>query len=77
MIILVDVAEISEDWNPYNSDDVDSTPNNQVATEDDQDDAPVWVGIVTGLGDRPYIILTSAVLIIFATGIVLIKKYVL
>jgi len=74
---FVNVAEISEDWNPYDSDDVDSTPNNLIATEDDQDDAPVWVGIVTGLGDQPYIILTTAVLAILATGIVLIKKYVL
>lgn len=74
---FVNVAEISEDWNPYDSDDVDSTPNNKVESEDDQDDAPVWVGIVTGLGDRPYILLTSTVLLILATGIFLIKKYVL
>lgn len=74
---FVNVAEISEDWNPYDSDDVDSTPNNLIATEDDQDDAPVWVGIVTGLGDQPYIVLTTAVLVILATGVILIKKYVL
>ena len=74
---FVNVAEISEDWNPYDSDDVDSTPNNLIASEDDQDDAPVWIGIVTGLGDQPYIILTTTVLMILATGIILIKKYVL
>ena len=74
---FVNVAEISEDWNQYDSDDVDSTPNNLIATEDDQDDAPVWVGIVTGLGDQPYILLTTVVLVILASGVILIKKYVL
>ena len=74
---FVNVAEISEDWNPYDSKDIDSTPNNKVEGEDDQDDAPVWIGVVTGLGDRPYILLTSTVLVILATGIILIKKYVL
>ncbi len=74
---FVNVAEISEDWNPYDSHDVDSTPNNNDITEDDEDDAPVWVGVATGLGDRPYILLTSVVLVILGTGIILIKKYVL
>jgi uncharacterized repeat protein (TIGR01451 family) len=74
---FVNVAEISEDWNSYNSDDVDSIPDNLVATEDDYDDAPVWVGIVTGIADQPYILLTSVVLVILGTGIFLIKKYVL
>ena len=74
---FVNIAEISEDWNPYDSDDIDSTPDNFNPNEDDQDDAPVWVSIVTGLGDQPYIILTSVVLVILATGVILIKKYVL
>ncbi len=74
---FVNVAEITEHWNPYGSPDVDSTPNNQVPTEDDYDNAPVYVGIVTGLTGRPYIVLTSAVLLILGTGIILIKKYVL
>lgn len=74
---FVNVAEISEDWNPYGSGDVDSTPNNLVPTEDDYDDAPVWIGITTGLSDRPYILLTGTVLVILGTGIFLIKKYVL
>ena len=71
------VAEITEDWNPYDSDDVDSTPGNNNPKEDDQDDAPVWVGITTGLDDQPYIILPTAFLMILATGVILIKKYVL
>ncbi len=74
---FVNVAEISDDWNPNDSHDVDSTPNNLVPTEDDYDDAPVWIGIITGIADRPYIVLTSAVLLILGTGIFLIKKYVL
>ena len=74
---FINVAEISEDWNPYDSDDVDSTPNNLISTEDDQDEAAVWVGVVTGLGDQPYLILTTVVLVILATGVILIKKYVL
>lgn len=74
---FVNIAEISEDWNEYDSPDVDSTPNNQVPTEDDYDTAPVLVSIATGLGDGPYIILTTAVLTILGTGIFLIKKYVL
>ena len=74
---FVNVAEISEDWNEYESEDVDSTPDNLISTEDDQDDAPVYVSIGTGLGGQPYLILTSVVLLILATGIFLIKKYVL
>ena len=74
---FVNVAEISEDWNEYESEDVDSTPDNLISTEDDQDDAPVYVSIGTGLGGQPYLVLTSVVLLILATGIFLIKKYVI
>lgn len=73
----VNVAEISEHDNPYNSDDVDSTPDNLISTEDDQDDAPVYVSISTGLSGEPYFVLTSVVLLILGTGIFLIKKYVI
>ncbi len=74
---FMNIAEITEHWNPYGSPDIDSTPNNQVPTEDDYDNAPVYVGIVTGLGERPYILLTGTVLLVIGVGIVLIKKYVL
>ena len=74
---FVNIAEISEDWNEYDSEDVDSTPDNLISTEDDQDDEPVYVSIGTGLGDQPYYVLTSVVLLILATGIFLIKKYVI
>lgn len=74
---FVNTAEISEDWNEYESEDIDSTPDNLISTEDDQDDAPVYVSIGTGLGGQPYLVLTSVVLLILATGIFLIKKYVI
>ena len=74
---FINIAEISDDWNEYDSPDVDSTPDNQVPTEDDYDTAPVLVSISTGLGGQPYIILTTSVLLILGTGLVLIKKYVL
>ena len=75
---FINIAEISDDWNEYDSPDIDSTPDNQVPTEDDYDTAPVWVSISTGLLENgPYIILTTAVLAILGTGIFLIKKYVL
>lgn len=73
---FINTAEISEDSNSYDSEDVDSTPDNLISTEDDQDDAPVYVSIGTGLGGEPYLVLTSVVLAILATGIFLIKKYV-
>ena len=75
---FINIAEISDDWNEYGSDDIDSTPNNLVETEDDYDTAPVYVSISTGLGNATtYIGLTTIVLAILGTGIVLIKKYVI
>ena len=72
----VNVAEISADKNDSNTPDVDSTPNNKVMTEDDIDDAPVILSISTGSAPV-YTSLAMVVLIILATGITLIKKYVL
>ena len=72
----VNTAEISKDYNDNGSKDIDSTPDNKVAGEDDIDTAPVLLSISTGV-DRPYIILPTAVITILATGIILIKKYVL
>ena len=46
--LKVNVAEISEDYNESNTPDIDSTPNNQVEGEDDQDDAPVILSLKTG-----------------------------
>ena len=74
--LKVNVAEISEDYNESNTPDIDSTPNNQVEGEDDQDDAPVILSLQTGTTGQ-YIILTMSILAIMATGIALIRKYVI
>ena len=72
----INVAEISDDRNDSDTPDIDSTPNNRVLDEDDIDNAPVVVTISTGTVPT-YITLTTTVLVIMATGIILIKKYVL
>ena len=72
----VNIAEITEDYNDSGTPDIDSTPNNRVMTEDDIDDAPVILSISTG-AEPVYIVLTTTVLAILATGIILIKKFVL
>ena len=72
----INIAEISEDKNDSNTPDVDSTPDNKVSTEDDIDDAPVILSISTG-AEPVYTALVLVVLVILATGITLIKKYVL
>ncbi len=69
-------AEISEDYNDLGIPDVDSKPDNYLDGEDDIDDAPVILSIVTG-GFPTYLLLTTTVLGIFAGGIYLIKKYVI
>lgn len=72
----VNIAEISKDENDKGSPDIDSTPDNKKAEEDDQDDAPVILSISTG--EEPvYVVLSTTVLTILAIGIILIKKYVL
>ena len=65
-------AEISED----SDDDIDSTPDNNTPGEDDIDDASVVLSIVTGIGEH-YLGVITAVLVILAGGIILIKKFVL
>ena len=73
----INVAEISEDYNEKgDTPDIDSIPDNEVDGEDDIDDAPVMLTISTG-STPTYIGLTFAVTTILATGIVLIKKFVL
>ena len=48
MGVMTNTAEISEDYNEYGVHDIDSTPNNKKAGEDDIDDAPVMLAIKTG-----------------------------
>ena len=70
------VAEISKDYNVYQTPDIDSTPDNQVPGEDDIDDAEVMLTVKTGEAIT-YIGLTTIVLVMLVAGIVVIKKKVL
>ncbi len=72
----INVAEISKDYNAYGAPDIDSTPGNNKAGEDDIDDAPVVLSVKTGQIVM-YFTLTGIVLGALAGGIILIKKYVL
>ncbi len=74
--LKVNIAEISKDKNDSDTPDIDSTPDNFVPEEDDQDDAPVILSVKTG-EIRFYITLTAIVLVTLAGGVILIKKYVL
>ena len=73
----INIAEISKDYNSSNTPDIDSTPDNEKADEDDIDDAPMMLAIKTGIDIEPkYVALTAVVLVILTTGTVLIKKFV-
>ena len=74
--LKTNIAEISEDYNDKGAHDIDSTPDNKVPGEDDQDDAPVLISISTGEA-KIYYTLGFTVLITIAGGIILIKKFVL
>ena len=74
--LKVNVAEISADKNDSNTPDIDSIPNNRKDGEDDIDNAEVFLAISTGTAPT-YIALTTTVIAIMATGVALIKKYVL
>lgn len=76
MGVMVNTAEISEDKNESDTPDIDSTPNNKKEGEDDIDDAPVALTMVTGNGPM-YIGITAGTLAIIAGGVFLIKKYVI
>ena len=76
MGVMINTAEISEDYNESDTPDIDSTPNNKKEGEDDIDDAPVALTMVTG-STPLYIGLTAGTLAIIAGGVFLIKKYVI
>lgn len=76
MGVMVNTAEISEDYNEYGVPDRDSTPDNKKWGEDDIDDAPVMLSISTGKAVT-YFTLGFVILVTIAGGVVLIKKYVL
>ncbi len=76
MGLKVNTAEISEDYNDYDVPDEDSTPDNKKPGEDDIDDAPVMLSVKTGKAVT-YIGLGLGILVIMASGVTLIKKYVI
>ena len=74
--LKTNVAEISKDYNDSNTPDIDSTPDNNVPTEDDQDEASVIISIKTG--DMPmYLGLISASIATLGGGIYFIRRFVL
>ena len=74
--LKVNTAEISKDYNKFNTPDIDSTPNNKKEGEDDIDDAPVMLSIALG-NSKTYFGLSMLMLGTTAVGIFLIKKFVL
>ncbi len=74
--VKTNTAEISEDDNPYDVPDRDSTPDNQVPGEDDIDIAKVMLAIATG-APKTYFLLTLGLLVTIGTGVILIKKFVI
>ena len=79
MGLKTNIAEISEDYNKEGIQDRDSTPGNKKFGEDDIDTAEVLLAISTGIKNNAitYITIGSVILIVLATGIISIKKYVL
>ncbi len=69
-------AEIYEDYNEYDSPDIDSTPGNNTKGEDDIDDAPVIISTATG-NVPTYVTLSAISIGILAAGVILIKKFVI
>ena len=80
--IKTNIAEITEDYNDKNSEDIDSVPDTinpsgyEKEQEDDDDFALVVLSIKTG-NESSYIGLALVVLMILTGGIILIKKYAL
>ncbi len=74
--VKTNTAEITEDYNDKGVPDIDSTPGNKVPGEDDIDIAEVLLSISTGKA-QTYFVLGTAVLITLASGIAIIRKFVL
>lgn len=74
--LKTNTAEISEDDNPFDVPDKDSTPDNKKEGEDDIDIAKVILSIATG-APKTYFILTLGLLVIVGVGVFAIKKFVL
>ena len=67
-------AEIAEDYNEYGISDVNSTPNNNIAGENDIGSADVIIGISTGGRIIAYVILLMINTVLIAIAIKLMIK---
>ena len=78
MGLKVNIAEISKDYNQYETPDIDSTPNNKKDGEDDIDDAKVQLILKIGMPKtgqtRIIYILVSVAIIVICVYIVIRKK---
>ena len=74
--LKTNIAEISEDYNEWETPDIDSTPNNKVPGEDDIDDAPVILAVRTGT-PIVYTGVAVAAIAIVSLGVVVIRTKVL
>ncbi|MBR2703845.1 MAG: Cys-Gln thioester bond-forming surface protein [Clostridia bacterium] len=77
MGVMINTAEISEDYNEYGVHDIDSTPNNKKWGEDDIDDAPVMLAIKTGSETIGYVTIGISFVTIITLGTLEIKKRIL
>ena len=75
--ILNNTAEIYEAYNEQGLKDIDSTPANNVETEDDISKADIVLGIVTGAQIAMYITLPIVIIALLGFGVFEIKKRVL
>jgi len=77
--VKTNIAEISEDDNERGIPDRDSTPGNNKSGEDDIDDADVLLSIKTGMTENIIVFIAGGtiILLVLASGVILIKKYVL
>ncbi len=75
--IINNNAEIYESYNEQGVEDMDSTPANKVADEDDMSQADILLSVVTGAMIALYITLAVAILTIIIVSIILIQKKVL
>lgn len=75
--IINNNAEIYESYNEQGIEDMDSTPGNKIADEDDMSKADILLSVVTGAMIALYITLAVAILAIIIVSIIVIKKKVL
>lgn len=73
---ISNVAEITKDYNSSNTQDINSTPDNKIKTEDDYDYSITKVSSVSGSASK-YIALITIVIIIITIGLLVIIKVVL